>query len=183
MDERKIQLPDFIIADLYKESLVEIGHFPLHEETVQPGKALTKTEETVEPVSISFLGENKKKVSIIVNDAQSVHVKEADLSFLTNILKACNLTLSDIAIINQAVQTVDYESLKQQLTPEKILLFDVDPSTIKLPFLVPPFQIQKFDNVTIMVAPPLHLLNQTAQDARLLKSKLWLSLKQVFNIP
>jgi hypothetical protein len=183
MDDRKIQLPDFIIADLYKESLVDIRTFPLQEEIVQPSKSLTKTEVTVEPVAISYLGENKKKVSIIVNDPQSVHVKEEDLSFLTNILKACYLTLADIAIINHAAQTVDYENLKRELSPDKILLFDVDPSTIKLPFLVPAFQIQKFDNTTIMVAPPLHLLNQTSQEARLLKSKLWLSLKQVFNIP
>ena len=181
MDDRKIQLPGFIIADLYKESLVEIGGFPSQGDRKQRPQASTKTDETADPDFIRFLGENKKKVSIIVNDGQEGHVKDENLNFLTNILKACYLTLADIAIVNYA-GNVTYEQLKQQLTPEKILLFDVDPSAIKLPFLIPAFQIQKFDNTTIMVAPPLHLLNQATQDARLLKSKLWLTLKQVFGI-
>ena len=128
------------------------------------------------------MGENKKNVIIMVNEPKAVYLSEDDLGFLTTILKACQLSLADIGIINIAEQKVNFETIKQELRPKKILLFDVEPSVIKLPFLIPVFQPQNFDDCTIMVAPPLPYLNKPTQEGKLLKTKLWVSLKQVFNI-
>lgn len=119
----------------------------------------------------------------MINEANAAFIMEDDLVFLTNILKACNLSLADIAIINIAQQNLEYQAIKKQLKTETILLFDVDPSAIKLPFLIPAFQLQKFDAFTIMVAPQLALLKKEGTEAKLLKTKLWLSLKQIFNLP
>lgn len=183
MTDEKIILPDFLIADLYKGTLVELDAFKL-KEAPQPEEEDLLKETAAIPVvgKFRFLGENKKNVIIIVNEPEAVFLREDDLNFLVNILKACQLNLSDIAIINIAKQDVVYDSIKQQLYPQHILLFAVEPSVIKLPFLIPAFQLQKFDGCSIMVAPPLPNINKPTQEGKLLKTKLWVSLKQVFNI-
>ena len=182
MGDEKIILPDFLIADLYKGSLVELDPFKLKEAPKEEEKPVKEPAAIPTLGKLRFLGENNKNVIIIVNEPAAVFLMEDDLSFLINILKACQLNLSDIAIINIAKQDVVYEIIKQQLYPENILLFDVEPSTIKLPFLIPAFQLQKFDGCTIMVAPPLPYLNKPTQEGKLLKTKLWMSLKLGFNI-
>lgn len=183
MSEPKIQLPDFLIAELYKGTLVDLDTFnkkaaqPVVEEQQEKPQAPFQSNE-----KIKFLGENGKGVVIIVEEPEAVFLMEDNLTFLTNILKACQLNLTDIAIINLATGRVVYEEIKEQLQAHYILLFDVEPSAIKLPFLIPAFQVQQYDGCTVMVAPPLTALNKPGQDSKLLKTKLWLSLKQVFNI-
>jgi hypothetical protein len=184
MTEEKIQLPDFLIAELYKGSLVDLDTFKPKVALRSIDEEAVKSQEV--PVSkekIKFLGENGKGVIIIVNQPEAVFLREEELTFLINILKACQLTLADIAIINDAKQEISYEAIKEQLSTSVILLFDVEPSAIKLPFMIPAFQVQQFDGCTIMVAPPLPLINKPSQDGKLLKTKLWMSLKNVFNIP
>ena len=180
MSEEKIQLPDFLIAELYKGSLVDLETFKLK---VTP---LPVEEEGRDVVisnkKIKFSGENGKGVIIIINQPEAKFLREEELTFLTNILKACQLSLADIAIINNAKQEITYEAIKEQLSISVILLFDVEPSAIKLPFMIPAFQIQNFDGNKIVVAPPLPLINQPTQEGKLLKTKLWLSLKKVFNL-
>lgn len=183
MSDEKIQLPDFLIAELYKGSLVDLDTFKLKEAQAVVEEQAANAPKTVDSTEkIKFLGENGKGNIIIVDQPEAVFLMEDDLTFLTNILKACQLNLADIAIINIAAHRVNYEAIKEQLNPRNILLFDVEPSAIKLPFMIPAFQLQKFDGCTIMVAPPLHLLNKPTTDGKLLKTKLWLSLRQIFNI-
>jgi hypothetical protein len=183
MSEEKIQLPDFLIADLYKGTLVELDVFKATLQETALEEQPAKTEEThLHKEKIKFLGENRKGVIIIVNQPEAAFLVEDDLAFLTNILKACKLNLADIAIINAAKEEINYEAVKEQMNAETFLLFDVEPSAIKLPFMIPVFQIQKYAECTIMVAPPFHLLNAASQDGKLLKTKLWMSLKKVFDI-
>lgn len=178
----KIQLPDFLIADLYKSSLVEILPFPQKKEPIKEEELAQKPTQAQVSNQIEYLGENRKHVAIVVNDAATIHLTESDKAFLTNVLKACQLNLVDIAIVNAAKQEVTYDKLKEQLNPQQILLFNVEPTAIKLPFSIPAFQIQKFDNCTIMLAPALSVVNQATADGKLLKTKLWMSLKQMFGI-
>jgi hypothetical protein len=180
MNEERIKLPDFLVADLYKHSLVELENY-----TQQSVWALEEIPAIIEKGSsggIRYLGENGKKVIIVVKQADAVHLNEPDLTFLTNILKACHLSLTDIAIVNIAGQEITFTEIKEQLHGVHILLFDVDPSLIKLPFIIPAFQVQHYSGCTIMLAPALTLLNQASKEGRLLKTKLWNSLKQVFGI-
>ncbi|HEX8461209.1 MAG TPA: hypothetical protein VF623_07255 [Segetibacter sp.] len=181
MREEKIRLPDFLLADLYKSSLVEIT-------ATTPDDVVVKTPEPIKPATVAatdqikYLEENGKKVTIIVNQPNTAFLNKDDLTFLTNILKACQLTLADISIVNIVTQQLTFQQLKEQLGSVYILLFDVEPSTIKLPFNIPAFQVQKFDDCTIMMAPTLSILNQPSADGRVLKTKLWTSLKQMFGI-
>jgi hypothetical protein len=177
----KLRLPDFLLADLYKNFLVEI------EPTITKDQH-TEEPEIIKPVEanptgkIKYFGENGKKVTIVVHQAEAIYLKEDDLAFLINILKACNLTISDIAIVNTSSQPVTFQQLKEQLGSKFVLLFNVDPSAIKLPFIVPAFQVQNFDSSIVMMVPPLSSLNLANQEGRILKTKLWMSLKQMFGI-
>lgn len=176
----KIRLPDFLIADLYKSSLVDPDAFPDQHETLAESNLLQ--EEELSSPKIKFYGENHKNVVIVVSQPASVYLDEDELTFLTSILKACALNIADIAIVNAAKQQVNFTAIKEQFNAVKILLFNVDPSDIKLPFMIPSFQVQHYDNTTIMLAPALADLNKTDRESRLLKTRLWNSLKQVFQL-
>lgn len=182
MNIQKIQLPDFLIADLYKDYLVDL------DTSVPEPTRLNEKSETKIPAAtsatqqIKYLGENAKNVIIMVNQPETEYVNSDDNGFLTNILKACQLSTADIAIINIARQEITYTLLKEQLKPLQVFLFNVEPFAIKLPFIIPSFQVQNYDGCTFMMAPALANLNQNTQEGRLLKSKLWMSLKKIFNI-
>jgi hypothetical protein len=177
----KLRLPDFLLADLYKSSLVEIESTIIKDQHIEEPENIRPVEAN-STGKIKYLGKNGKKVTIVVHQAEAVYLEEDDLAFLINILKACNLTISDIAIVNASSQPFTFQQLKEQLGSKFVLLFDIDPSVIKLPFIVPAFQVQNFDSSIVMMVPPLSSLNLANQEGRILKTKLWMSLKQMFGI-
>ncbi len=183
MSEDKIILPGFIIADLYKSSLVDINHFSTELQTSQ-GEPLS-TENDIADASaekIKYDGENLKNITVVINLPRAGHLNKEDLSFLSNILKACQLSIADIAIVNASDKNVNYAAIEEQLSARQIILFDVEPDVIQLPFRIPPFQLQKYADCTILFAPALSALNKQTQEGKLLKTKLWNSLKQLFGI-
>lgn len=187
MDSDKIILPDFLIADLYKSCLVDPGTSflnaqPTPEESLSINLPIENKAQTSSPDKISYYGENQKNVVIVVNQPDSINLNNEDLTFLTSILKACQLSIADIAIVNIAKQQATFTEIKEHLVALKIVLFDVEPSFIKLPFMIPLFQVQKYADSTIMLAPALSALNKPDGEGRVLKTKLWNSLKQVFSI-
>jgi len=97
-------------------------------------------------------------------------------------LEACKLNLGDVAIINHQTIPVSFAELNRQLNPKNILLFGLEPITIKLPFTIPEFKIQEFGACHYLYVPSLDELNQDNDAGKLQKSKLWLCLKQMFNI-
>ena len=141
----------------------------------------TPNSELRTPDSIQFLGKNQQRITILVNSPKEVYLPEGELSFLTNILLACRLHLGDVAIVNHARQPTGPVALHEQLQSRFILVFGVslpDPALAQQPSFIPLAQ----DGYTIVLAPPLSQLNSTGPDAKLLKSKLWVCLKQLFNV-
>ncbi|MBC7586783.1 MAG: hypothetical protein H7178_00375, partial [Chitinophagaceae bacterium] len=69
-----IQLPDFILADWYKDALVILND-------VQPSNKIV--EPLAEPLQIKpeklFLGDNKKGVVIVVKEANAVYLNDESL--------------------------------------------------------------------------------------------------------
>lgn len=183
MDADKIILPDFLIAELYKGCLVDLDTSSYNKKAVTeknlPSEGVITSGSTDK---LKFSGENLKNVTIIINQPDSNDINKKDLTFLTNILKACQLNLADIAIVNTAGQKVTYDLIKEQLGALQIIMFDVEPALIKLPFMIPHFQVQDYAGTAIMMAPALSALNQPDNESRILKTKLWNSLKQVFGI-
>jgi hypothetical protein len=174
MNNPNFQLPDFLIADLYKQSIVLAGDEP---ETgkKQPEKAKTAARQW-------YFGSNLQKITLLVTEKEAVYLQDDSLEFLSSILSACKLNLGDVAIVNHHNDPVDYNFLKENLSPTCLLLFGVTAQQVQLPFTVPHYQVQKYDGRQFLLAPPLTAMLGASQEAKLEKSRLWLSLKKMFNI-
>lgn len=168
MSQGNPQLPDLLLADLYRHSLVVV-----ETEAKKPAP---------EPERQWFLGSNLQKITLIVSEPDAVYLGDESLQFLSSILGACKLNLGDVAIINLAREQTDYNAIKQRLTPRYLVMFGVTAAEIKLPFTVPHYQVQPYDKCDVLLAPALQLMLGTGQDAKLEKSKLWLCLRKMFGI-
>lgn len=159
-----IQLPPIVLQYLFKNSLVD-----LKEDKV--------TDALPSSAEITFLGDNEKKIAIIINDKKSIYLPDEDLHFLIGILAACKLTMADVALINiSGYNQISYTALEQHLSSEKILLFGVKPAELQLPLQFPEYQVQHFNNQLFLAAPSLALLAKDKGE----KLKLWNCLKQIF---
>jgi hypothetical protein len=181
------QLPGFIIAGLYKDSLV------LAEETIEQIEPVKKQEqitkkapnpEVVQPVTTKkwYLGHNKKNITILVKDATAVHINDEWLGTLSKLLSACKLNLADVAIVNLK-QALSFNEIKTELEPQHVLMFGVTANDIALPFSIPNYQLQKYDGTTFMIAPAITLsADKTTESVRAEKKNLWEKLKIIFNV-
>lgn len=169
MNSENNLLPPFVIASLYKDNLV----------LVDAKKTIVKSN-TQKP--INYLGNNQKKITILLKDSSAVHLADESLQFLTAILAACKLNMGDVAIVNTANQAVTYTQIKIELQPTTFLLFDINAASIALPFEVPQYQVQQYDNCALLFSAPLHSMLVKTEAAKLEKGKLWNALKKTFNI-
>lgn len=190
MGSERLQLPDFVLADLYKSSLVVMENTAQsvleRSQNVQPpvAESLPAQQPPVEKriVKQEFLGNNEKQITILVNNDSDVYLNDIHLNFLSNILIACKLNLGDVAIVNLHRTAVDFAQLKHWTQPRHLLAFHVDPAHIHLPFTLPHYQVQQYDQCSLLFAPSLTMMEGDSKEAKLEKSKLWLSLKKMFNL-
>lgn len=168
-------LPDFVLPDLYKNHLVIVNESTVNTKIEQKTVELDAKEP-------EFLGNNQKKITILVSDNEAVFVNDQALQFLSAILTACKLNLGDVAIVNLANYTLTYAAIKEWLTPKHIILFDIEASAIQMPFKLPLYQVQLYDQCSILFAPSFNTMMGDSREAKLEKSKLWLSLKNMFNL-
>ena len=128
------------------------------------------------------LGNHRRKVTILVNSPGTPFLPDNQLNFLTKILEACRMNIGDVAIVNHAAAAVNITALREQLQPSVIILFGLEPTTIRLPINFPVFKLQPYDQCTYLAAPPLEQLVQNSDESKLLKSKLWVCLKSLFDV-
>ncbi len=147
-----------------------------------PAPPPAKTPDPAEPAPYKFLGNNRRNVAIIVHSPGTPFLPDNQLAFLTKILEACRMNIGDIAIVNAATAPVAIAALRQQLSPTAVLLFGLEPVAIKLPINFPIFRLQPYDACTYLSAPALSQLVQNSEESKLLKSKLWVCLKTLFNV-
>lgn len=161
-----IQLPSSIIAGLYNKSLYDLNPY-------EPEQISTLDN------NISFLGDNIKRITILVDDKEAIYLTDDQLSFLLGILTACKLTMADVAVINlDKNKLCTYKEISNTLKPEKVLLFGLSPDTVGLPLQFPHYQIQHFNNQVYLSSASL--LQLQADKAE--KMKLWNCLKKIFSI-
>ena len=177
MSLNDIELPGFIIAGLYKNTLVAGTEKAIKETIVE--KIINKP---VENKNYKFLGINNKKITFIVNASDAVFVPEKHLALITKLLEACKMNIGDVAIVNHFSSPVIINDLKKQLFPETLVLFGVEPTLIKLPISFPQFKTQAYDGCTYLFSPSLSELDQPTEEGKLLKSKLWVCLRKLFDI-
>jgi hypothetical protein len=169
MNFKDTVLPTNLIVDLYKNVLIDDGS----NNVVKDSKPNS---------SIAFLGDNVKKVVVVVNDASSKFINDSHLQFLTNILAACKLTLIDIALVNIAENKVDYTAIKKQLDPDFLLLFGVVAADIKMTFMFPSYSLQNFDNCKMLLAAPINKMLGNLPEVKTEKTLLWSCLQQMFGL-
>ncbi|MDP3665951.1 MAG: hypothetical protein Q8R50_04660 [Sediminibacterium sp.] len=174
MNSAKNQLPGFLLADLFKNSLVMVEEAQKAEKIVP--KQLTMPERQW------YLGSNLRKITLLVKEKEAGYLPDDSLQFLSSILGACKLNLGDVAIVNYYNDPVGYAFLKETLSPGYLLLFDVTAKEIQLPFTIPYYQVQPYDNCSFLRCPPLDAMLGNSQSAKLEKSKLWLCLKNMFSL-
>lgn len=217
MSLNDIQLKDFIVAEWYKDALLESPDgppairrsatvtpastapaippaapptppSPAPIETIPPAQPKPAAPQPVEPIQVQppsaykFLGKNLRRISILVDAKDAAFLPDDQLNFLSKILEACRMNVGDVAIVNHAVQPVNITALRGQLQPSVVLLFGIDPTNIKLPINFPEFKVQPYDDCTYLLAPSLTTMVMPNDEARLLKSKLWICLKTLFQI-
>jgi len=162
MSLNNISLPSRLVADLYQNVLVQ-------------GTA------SAVPVKkdVPFLGKNGKHILIVVNKADAPYLPDNELSFLTNVLSACQLGLMDVAIVNwNHLEEKNPEFLFQQLKSRQVILFDVEPSAFDLPTNLQQYAVAKNDMHQFVAAPSLSEIEKNKEA----KKQLWMALKQLFGI-
>ena len=174
MDINHIKLPAVVVTELYHSALVDQENTPVNQLLTD-----ISADQTSGIPGWNWLGGNQKNVLIIVHYLNAVHLPDNDLGFLSGILGACKLNLSDVAILN--LKNYPDASYKEMITYFKskiVLLFDVEPASFGLPLSFPHFQLQPFAGNSFLFSPSLHELEHD----KILKSKLWVCLKRLFNL-
>jgi hypothetical protein len=177
-----LKLSSSIIATLYPATLINIDGPGIVQLTplITPEAAETIKEPAANAdTGWKYLGHNKKSILIVVNYDAVVHLPDEELSFLTNMLLACKLSLADVAIVNKNNYKASvYKDFIAEFKSKTVFLFGIEPSVFGLPVSFPYYQVQSVANCTFLYTPALE---EQRTDA-LLKSKLWISLRSIFNI-
>lgn len=139
-------------------------------------------ESEKEPDDYYFIGKNKNHICLLVHFSEETVISNINLQFITRMLEACKLTLDDVAILNYNNKPIKIRELKIQLQPAYIILFGVSPQDIDLPVNFPLYKPQAYDAITYLYTPPLDRVNQDNDEGKLLKSKLWVCLRQLFQV-
>lgn len=169
----KIQLPSFIVADLYKHSLVLLDE--------EPATAAAEASPAEPNAKISYLGDNLQQIVIVVNVPGHFYADDDSLHLLSNVLAALHFTIADAAIINYHSQPLAFNAIQGHLQPQYCLLFGVDTQLVELPFIIPNYQPQQYEGCTVVQVAPIAAMKGEGKGAKDEKRKLWNCLKTIFN--
>jgi DNA polymerase III psi subunit len=174
MSLNEMNLPPYLVTQLYPLSLVGEGR----KSASTASAPLPSTEE--EPaVEWRSLGSNQKGILVAVNYENITNLPDSQLEFLMQLLKACQLSLNDVALINMNnYPGVAHTSVLNHFNAKVVLLFGITVQEWGFPFQTPPYQVQSFSGYTITHAPALHDL----QNDKPAKGLLWAALKNIFGL-
>src|SRR5690349_9560724 len=114
MNLNHIHLPASVVANLYRNSLIQTEESTL---TDTRDNYILKKTSVSQGNQWKYLGENKKNILIVVEYRDAVYLPDEELSFLTNMLSACKLSLADVAIVNRNnYQGANYKDLLAQFS-------------------------------------------------------------------
>lgn len=183
MNTEKTILSTNDLVHLYKESLVVIDDFPKTNE-INVEKV---TEDTHPPIQqetwqgpIKHLGEHYKKITVVVNDPNAVHLNETDFILLTSILNACRLTIADITLINLSKQPVGLHHILHEFPSTLLISFAVDPTQLKVKLPNSLYKVTTLGETHILLSSALATMQGTGVEAKQEKAKLWAVLKNIF---
>ncbi len=212
MSNNPIILPDFVIANLYGNNLVvgsdilakerpkqiftekivasevekQVENIPTVQTIPVTATAITSKPQVINKPAETpkqwFLGNNGKQITVMVKEDSVPYINDKHLQFLSNVLSACKLNLGDIALVNYNNFPLGFEELKTKSNPKIVLVFDLSPKELKLPFTIPVYQVQDYAQCRFLFAPSLTKMEGDQADAKAEKNKLWNSLKILFQL-
>ncbi|GAB3431861.1 hypothetical protein [Niabella aquatica] len=175
MSLNEMNLSPFLVTQLYPDSLTG------DPERTGPAQKVPapKTEPVKSDTQWKLLGNNQKNILIAVTYENIAHLPDPQLDFLMQLLKACQLSLNDVALINLGnYKDIGYTDILSYFQAKTILLFGISPQQLGFPFETPQYQVQAFTHYTVIHAPALHDL----QNDKPAKGLLWTGLKKIFNV-
>lgn len=160
------QIPPTLLPELYKDSLIV-----LDDKQSKP--------EMLNEKKVYFLGDNLKKILILVNNLEILYLNDEDLRFLTGILTACKLTFSDVVVFNTA-SNLDYNYQKSvdHFKPKLILILGTINQKFNLPEFSDKYQPMVNQNIQLVFGSSLTEISKDVNE----KKALWNCLKQIFEI-
>jgi hypothetical protein len=191
MTLNNIQLNSSHLTDMYRNSLVDMkmtqeeGKFfsdqaSINKEVRKPDSFSDRVAADSSRAEWKYLGEYKKNILLIVRYADATYLPDEQLNFLTSILGACKLNLGDVAIVNLVnVPSAFYKTVQERFKSTAIILFGLTPQEFEMPVNFPEFQVQAFNNCSFLHTPGLEAL----ETDKILKSKLWVCLRRMFDLP
>jgi hypothetical protein len=179
MKEVNNQLPSSVLVNLYKESLV-LGMGPKNVD--KNVKSDLPIEATLPITPIKFLGEHQKKILVLVQDINAVHLNERDFDLLTSILNACKLTIADIALINLANKNFSLHQILTQVPSEFVLVFDINATQLKIKLPTKLYAPILLGETQLLFSNNLIQMQGMDQDSKIEKTKLWSALKLLFKL-
>lgn len=177
-----IKLSPFLVKKLYEKILV-VSSFAIEPNTENIKPITTQEKESYIPkknlVDLNYLGKNGKHILILVNEKHHKFLGDDELSFLMNILSACNITMADAALVNaHADENVNSENLINIFEPNIILFIGTEPQILGFPVQIPLYQVQAYNKQQYLCVPSLQTLSSDKEE----KKRLWLALKKIFSI-
>lgn len=197
MQDQNTKLPAAALVTLFKDTLVlpekEIKSVESEEKAIitaigkeaiatTPANEVVNELKSTTPVPIKYLGDHLKKIIVLVNDENAVHLNETDLGLLSSILNACKLTLSDIALINIAQQPLALHEMLITLPSQFVISFDINSTQIKIKLPTTLYKPIVLGDTQILFSNSLQSMQGADQNAKLEKSKLWNALKLLFKL-
>jgi len=182
------QLPEFVLAGLYKDALVITApSTPPSAKLVVKGNEINSPEKpniAEKQVEIPkwYLGSNNRQIAILIADKSGQLIKDKELEFLTNILKACKLSIEDIALINYIRTPRSLEELSLDPGCNQFILFGLSPAQLQLQFSFPTYQPQTIGANHLLLAAPLSNMMSPTPEAKAEKLRLWNALQQFFHL-
>jgi hypothetical protein len=176
MKEVKNKLPNSVLVNLYKESLV-LGAVTLNvDKKVQVSPPVAEINAAIaaeEPLTapIKFLGEHQKKILVLVQDVDAVHLNERAFDLLT-----------DIALINLANKNFSLHQILTQVPSELVLVFDILPTQLKIKLPTKLYTPILLGETQLLFSNNLSQMQGIDQASKIEKTKLWTALKLIFKL-
>ncbi len=167
MGINNIRLSPSLLAALYPDSLVMVKN----------------QDKRIEAAAgYRFLGNNLRKISILVHYPGLVFLPDAQLEFLGKILSPCHLTIADVALLNNAVNPIKMQELQKHLKPQTVFICGINPASLGISDQLEPFTITVQHGVSTLLLPALTDINRETPEGKQYKKQLWACLQKLFKL-
>lgn len=128
--------------------------------------------------AVKSLGNNSKHVLLLVNNPNQPFLDDSALDFTGKWLGAISHTLADTAIVNLANVKRPLKEWMADFSPKTVIAFGMTSEILDLPLQFPSYQVQKYNDVSYLVADELHTISSDPS----IKKQFWACLKTAFSL-